>query len=145
MIVNSIRHQTSSGYVGRIIYSLSSVPSEPQNPDIQSIAGSPTELLVMWDPPAEPNGVILTYTVYCYVLANDSLASESFLLPLDSIVTMMPSFTQVPGNQTEVVVVDLVPYTDYFCFITANTSIGESNSSNIVFNRTDESGKKPHK
>lgn len=95
----------------------------------------------MWDPPAEPNGVILTYSVYCYVLANDSVASELFLVPSDSIVTTMPSFTQVPGNQTEVAVVDLVPYTDYVCFTTANTSIGESNSSNIVTNRTDESGK----
>ena len=39
-------------------YSLLShaVPSEPLNLDVLTIAGSPTELLVTWDPPAEPNG-----------------------------------------------------------------------------------------
>ena len=94
-----------------------------------------------WDPPAEPNGILLSYTVYCYVLSNDSITSQPFLAPLDTLVTTMPIYIEVPGNQTEAVMEDLVPYTYYFCLVTANTSIGESNSSSILLNRTDESGK----
>ena len=106
-----------------------------------SLAGSPTELLVTWDPPAEPNGIILLYTVYSYVLSNDSFTNQPFLAPLDALVTAMPLYIEIPGNQTEAVMEDLVPYTSYLCLVTANTSIGESNSSSIQLNRTDESGK----
>lgn len=118
-----------------------SVPTEPRSVKVLSLAGSPTELLVTWDHPAEPNGIILSYTVYCYVLSNDSITNQPFLAPLDTLVTTMPLYIEVPGNQTEAVMEDLVPYTYYLCLATANTSIGESNSSSIQLNRTDESGK----
>ena len=118
-----------------------SVPTEPRSIRVLSLAGSPTELLVTWDPPAEPNGIILLYTVYCYVLSNDSFTNQPFLAPLDALVTAMPLYIEVPGNQTEAVMEDLVPYTSYLCLVTANTSIGESNSSSIQLNQTDESGK----
>ena len=118
-----------------------SVPTEPRSVKVLSLAGSPTELLVTWDPPAEPNGIILSYTVYCYVLSNDSITNQPLLAPLDTLVTTMPLYIEVPGNQTEAVMEDLVPYTYYLCLATANTSIGESNSSSIQLNRTDESGK----
>ena len=124
-----------------LYYFFPSVPTEPRSIQVLSLAGSPTELLVTWDPPAEPNGILLSYTVYCYVLSNDSITSQPFLAPLDTLVTTMPIYIEVPGNQTEAVMEDLVPYTYYFCLVTANTSIGESNSSSIQLNRTDESGK----
>ena len=50
-------------------------------------------------------------------------------------------YKQVPGNETVAVIDNLTPYTFYGCLVTANTSVGEGNSSFIQFNLTDESGK----
>ena len=112
------------------------VPSEPLNVDVLSIAGSPTELLVSWDPPAEPNGIILSYTVYCY-----DLPVEEYQLLSNVIITSQPEHKKMPGNETEIVLVNLTPYYLYSCLVTANTSVGEGNASSIHFNITDESGK----
>ena len=119
-------------------YSLLShaVPSEPLNLDVLTIAGSPTELLVTWDPPAEPNGIILSYTVYCY-----DLPMEEYQ-PLSNVtITSQPEHKEIPGNETEIILVNLTPYYLYGCLVTANTSVGEGNASSIHFNITDESGK----
>ena len=112
------------------------VPSEPLNPNVLTISGSPTELLVTWDPPAEPNGIILSYTVYCY----DQPMEEYQALSKDTN-TSQPEQKEIPGNETEAVLVNLTPYYLYGCLVTANTSVGEGNSSVIHFNITDESGK----
>ena len=47
----------------------------------------------------------------------------------------------VSSNATEVRFSGLVPYTTYECFVTASTSVGESNFSTIVTARTDEAGR----
>lgn len=112
------------------------VPSEPQNPRVISIAGSPTELLVTWDAPAEYNGIILLYTVYCYELPMEGDQTFS-----DAQIPSQPETKHVPGNETVAVVDNLTPYTFHGCLVTANTSVGEGNSSFIQFNLTDESGK----
>ena len=115
---------------------LCAVPSEPLNPDVLTVVGSPTELLVTWDPPAEPNGIILSYTVYCYYLP-----LEEYQTPSNISVTSQPVYSSIPGNETAVVVANLMPFSFYGCLVTASTSIGESNSSSIHYNITDESGK----
>ena len=112
------------------------VPSEPLNPKVISIAGSPMKLLVTWDPPAEQNGIILLYTIYCYELSIEENRTFS-----DAEIQSRPDYEQVPGNETLVVLSNFRPYTFYGCLVTANTSVGESNSSFIKFNVTDESGK----
>ena len=43
------------------------------------------------------------------------------------------------GTQSEAFVEDLTPFTNYECFITANTSVGEGSTSKIVTATTDES------
>ena len=45
------------------------------------------------------------------------------------------------GTESEAFVEDLTPFTNYGCFITANTSVGEGTSSIIVTATTVESSK----
>ena len=124
-----------SGFVCTTII-FHAVPSEPLNPDVLTIDGSPTELMVTWDPPAEPNGIILSYTVYCY-----DLPMEEYQTLSNVTITSEPEQKEIPGNETEAVLVNLTPYYLYGCLVTANTSVGEGNASVIHFNVTDESGK----
>ena len=113
------------------------MPSEPQSPNTYQIRDSPTELLVSWDSPLEPNGIITSYRVYCYETHDSSGGGES-----DLIEELAINFTTavVPGNTTEAVVTELTPYTFYACYVTANTSVGEGNASDSDSARTDESG-----
>ena len=112
------------------------VPSQPLNPNVKTVVGSPTELLVTWDPPAESNGIIVIYTIYYYSLRiaeNQNFSNVTIQSPLDHV--------QVLSNETVAVLVGLTPYTFYGCQVTANTSVGEGNFSLLQFNITDESGK----
>lgn len=109
------------------------VPSEPQNSNVLSIHSLPTELLITWDPPAEPNGILVSYTVYCALMHSNQTRS------LPDIGTA--DYKRVPGNETETVFANLTPFSLYGCVVTANTSVGEGNSSFIKFNITDESGR----
>ncbi len=47
----------------------------------------------------------------------------------------------VSGTTMGVYVANLTPYTEYECFVTANTSAGEGEPSRVVFATTDESSK----
>jgi len=114
---------------------LYTVPSVPQNPNVLTIVGLPTELLVTWDPPAEQNGIILLYTVYCYELSMEE--NHTFA----NAIASQPAYREVPGNETYAVLVNLIPYSLYGCRVSANTSVGEGNFSSTQFNITDESGK----
>ena len=111
------------------------VPSQPLNPNVKTVVGSPTELLVTWDPPAEGNGIILIYTVYYFTLR---MAENQIF---SNITTIQAPLDHVLSNETATVLVDLTPYTFYGCQVTANTSVGEGNFSLLQFNITDESGK----
>lgn len=122
--------------VSLLSFFLLTVPSQPRNLNVKTIVGSPTELLVTWDPPAESNGIILIYTVYYYSLhiaENQIFSNLTIQSPLDHV--------QVLSNETSAFLVDLTPYTFYGFQITANTSAGEGNFSLFEFNITDESGK----
>ena len=115
------------------------MPSEPQSPNTYQTGDFPTELLVSWDHPLEPNGIITSYRVHCYEThAYSSGGGDSY----DFIEELVVNVTTVvvPGNITEAVVTELTPYTFYNCYVTANTSVGEGNPSVIASARTDESG-----
>lgn len=107
------------------------MPSKPESPDADQIRDSPTELLVSWEHPVEPNGIITSYSVYCY----DSEIGSAY-----SIEELKEPLITVQGDVTEAVVTELIPYTFYNCYITANTSVGEGNASDSATARTDESG-----
>jgi len=96
------------------------------------VTGFPASLYIQWEPPQEPNGIILAYTVYCKeVIAGDG--EESFVATPDAIVAV------TNGTQSATQVDDLTPFTTYGCFITANTSVGEGGSSIILRATTAES------
>lgn len=93
--------------------------------------GSPTQLLVSWDPPIEPNGIILSYKVYCYKSEDGYVADgESPDSTLEAL-----------SSANEAILTGLTPYTYYSCHVTANTSIGEGANSSSIRARTDESSK----
>ena len=102
------------------------MPSEPSTLTVSRRDGEPNELLVTWSTPESPNGVILNYTMYCN--ASDSGDGDT-------------ATVVVPGSQLSAVVMNLTPYTYYDCYVTANTSVGEGNSSTVKSAQTDESGK----
>ena len=108
-----------------------------------AVQGSPSQLQVSWDPPNQPNGLILSYNVYCYELTtNDGSGSGSndqILYPVDTNDAL--KLVIIPGNMLETIVSGLIPYTQYNCYITANTSVGEGNVSVVLSARTDESSK----
>ena len=79
---------------------------------------------------------MLSYTVYCY-----DQPMEEYQTLANVTITSEPQHKEIPGNETEAVLVDLTPYYLYGCLVTANTSVGEGNASVIHFNITDESGK----
>ena len=109
-----------------LVLPLHSVPSEPQSPSTERVRDSPRKLRVSWQSPAEPNGVITLYTVYCYQTNGST----------DNIKTAV-----VAGTDLEAIVEGVTPYTFYNCNVTANTSIGEGPFSKTTTARTDESGK----
>jgi len=92
---------------------------------LSTVTGSPSELVATWTSPAEPNGVILFYTIQC---SSSDTSTTTF----------------VPGNRTQATVTGLDPYTNYSCYIIGNTSAGAGNSSAARSARTDESGEFYH-
>ena len=49
----------------------------------------------------------------------------------------------VSGSERSAVVMNLTPFTYYDCYATANTSVGEGDSSSVKSAQTDESGEWP--
>ncbi|XP_048463873.1 phosphatidylinositol phosphatase PTPRQ [Rhincodon typus] len=93
------------------------VPSSVQNVTYQNITS--TSILILWDPPAIPNGIITHYTIY----AVEEGTNEAF-----QEVVMSNNIT-LPG---------LKKFTDYKMRVTASTSVGESSVSDKddIFVRT---------
>ena len=123
-----------------------SVPSEPVV-NVSRRVGEPNELLVTWTTPEDPNGIILNYTVYCDEVTSDeegsaaSASGDGILIPEDSKLLNITTVKVVlSGNELFVVVMELIPYTFYDCYVTANTSVGEGNSSMVESVQTDEAG-----
>ena len=138
------------------------------NATLARVDGSPTKLYIHWKAPEEPNGIIVAYNIYCkVVIANDvqqilgsasgssggSRSSGSIPITASSGLTMsgeesglgdIPDYAVLVvtnGTESKAFVEDLTPFTNYGCFITANTSVGEGSSSMIDMATTDESSK----
>jgi len=137
------------------------------NATLARAIGSPTKLYIQWEPPEEPNGIILAYSVYCksetainratiMELGSSSFSSTSGSgsAVLKNIMSgsgeenfaaqATPDYAilvDTNGTQSATYVNDLIPFTTYECYITANTSVGEGESSVILRATTDESSK----
>ena len=92
------------------------VPSSPDPPLFRNVTS--TSVTVVWDPPAEPNGVLLRYIIY----QNGT-----------EINTVM-------GNVTSYVASGLQPFSVYVFKLGVCTKRGCSNSSDSAPQRTLESG-----
>ena len=123
------------------MFTYTSVPYEPQSPNTDQIRDSPTELLVSWEHPLEPNGIITSYKVYCYETVDSGSGSAFGSEDREILVEESVTIAVVPGDVTDAIVSELTPYTFYDCYVSANTSIGEGNATNSASARTDESGK----
>ena len=112
------------------------------------ISGQPNQLSIIWQPPTTPNGMVISYTAYCFESSDDEAYGSGYLgeantmpsrivLPLENIT----SNVTVVGNETSAVIGGLDPYKRYACFVTASTSAGEGETSYAVSAVTDESSK----
>ena len=114
----------------------STAPSSPLNLSVSTVPGSPNQLSASWSPPIPKNGIIIAYTVYC-----NTSASQAY--PEQMIGPNVPTVRSVVNGTTlaTVFTTGLSPYTQYNCYVTANTSVGEGTPSQIVTARTDQSSK----
>jgi hypothetical protein len=97
------------------------VPTAPARPNITDVL--PTSFLVLWSPPTEPNGVIVSYQVTYTGIETlngvDSTFFESSVVTLDG-----------PFEQTEIT--GLVPFSNYSVSVAAFTSAGSGSPSESV-------------
>ena len=110
------------------------VPSSPQNFSLSAVAGSPSQLSVSWSAPIPKNGIITGYSVYCNTSANQSY-------PEQVIGSNVPNIRSVVNGTTlAVTLTGLNPYTQYSCYVIANTSVGQGSPSTILTVQTAQSG-----
>ena len=110
------------------------VPSMPLNFNLERLASQPTQLSASWSEPLPANGIITAYTLTCSLSSQQFYPEQSNTEP-SSIVT-----TVQDGSTTSATVEGLAPFTNYDCFVTADTSVGEGDPSSTETQRTDESG-----
>ena len=116
-------------------YVLFLVPSSPLNVALAPVASSPTQLSASWSAPIPKNGIITGYSMYCNTSANQSY-------PEQVIGSNMPTIRSVVyGTTLAVTLTGLNPYTQYGCYVTANTSVGEGSPSVLVTAQTFEGSK----
>lgn len=126
------------------------VPSPVRVTNMRFVPGRPTELSLNWTPPIELNGDLLAYTVYCKTSPYQPLCGCDTATVVQNVVSCFCDFPfNSSYNKQAVLAVSLsytaivggfLPYTNYTCFMTANTTAGESNPSQPVSAITDESG-----
>ena len=111
------------------------VPSSPRNFSLSPVAGSPYQLSASWSVPIPRNGIITGYSVYC-----NSSFNQPF--PEQVIGPNVPTTRSVVNGTTLAVTFNtgLSPYTQYSCYATANTSVGEGPLSRTVAATTGEAG-----
>ena len=110
-------------------------PSSPLNFSVSTVPGSPYQLSALWSPPIPKNGIITAYTVNCNISASQAY-------PEQMIGPNVPTVRSVVNGTTlAATITGLNPYTNYDCYVTANTSVGTGMKSKIHSNTTDESCK----
>ena len=103
---------------------------------LSPVPGSPIALFANWSVPIPRNGIITGYTVYCNTSINQSFHEQV-------IGPNTPTIRSVVNGTTLAVTFNtgLNPYTQYSCYVTANTSAGEGSPSVIATENTVQGGK----
>ena len=96
------------------------VPSPPLNVSLAAVPGSPNQLTATWTSPIPKNGIITAYTVYCNTSANQVYPEQVIGLNVLTVRSVVSGITLDVTFSTE-----LYPFTQYNCYVTANTSVGE--------------------
>ena len=108
----------------------SAAPSAPRNLTI--LSSGPTTLGVAWRRPIPANGNITGYKLYCsgsgVQYYTDQVDPASYNMTLD-------------GDTNSTTLMDLLPFTNYTCSISASTGAGEGVRSDEVSATTDETSK----
>ena len=79
--------------------------------------------------------MITAYSVYCNTSASQAYPEQVIGLNIPTIRSVVNGTTLAVTFNT-----GLNPYTQYSCYVTANTSVGEGNPSDVVMARTVEDG-----
>ena len=96
------------------------------------VASSPSQLSASWSVPIPRNGIITGYSVYCNTSANQAYLEQV-------IGPNVPTIRSVTNGTTLAVkLAGLSPYTQYICYVTANTSEGEGSPSVLSAGQTVE-------
>ena len=115
------------------------MPSEPTDLTVSRIDGNPNSLNVTWNPPAVPNGYITYFNVYCEETVNFGSGQGVSSLASQNSSTIFSD--TVPGSELNTTITGLTPFTGYSCYVSANTSLGEGNTTALVLEITDEFSK----
>ena len=117
-----------------IIVLFLTVPSSPQNFSLSPVAGSPSQLSASWSVPIPRNGIITGYSVYCNTSANQTYP-EQMIGPNEPTIRSV-----VNGTTMAATLSGLSPYTQYSCYVTANTSVGQGSPSATLTTLSVQSG-----
>ena len=118
---------------------LFTVPSAPMSIQVNTVARQPKQLLVTWQPPETPNGLITEYTVFCLKSEDGSKNGSRNSTPSSNQLEDSVSNVTVLGSEMSATVGGLDPYTLYDCTVIAYTSIGEGDPSSFESGVTDQS------
>ena len=110
------------------------VPSAPGGLTLVTVTDDPTQLSASWSEPLPANGIITAYTLTCSLSSQQFYPEQNNTEPSSIVTTVQDDST------TSATVEGLAPFTNYDCFVTANTSVGEGDPSSTETQRTDESG-----
>ena len=118
------------------------MPSAPTSVEVDTVAGQPSQLLVSWQLPETPNGLITNYKIFCYK-SEDSSSSGGSGTKQDTPPSYHDSVSNktVFASETSAVMGGFDPYTRYDCIVVAYTSIGEGEPSTVESGVTDQSSK----
>ena len=111
------------------------VPSAPPYFSLSPVAGHASILFANWSAPMLTNGIITGYIVYCNTSANQVYPEQRIGPNIPTIRSVVNGTTMASTFYT-----GLNPFTQYSCYVCANSSVGEGSPSMIVTARTDEGG-----
>lgn len=80
--------------------------------------------MAAWIPPEPPNGIITAYSIFCRLSGDENFNLVGVVMP--------PSLERTLD--------DLMPFTNYTCVVTANTSAGEGQETEPRTATTDQDG-----
>lgn len=106
-------------------------PPEPPDPpgDVRTVDIASRSMKIVWSHPFTGNSPITNYHIYLKGYHENS------------VYNMQMRNITVASSETERMINDLVPYTNYSVWLTAANEIGESKTSHVMRIQTDEEGK----